>query len=76
MEDVDSTGSRLRKIIIPNVLQLVAILGILIFGVAYIIPLIQEAFAASGTTQQLPAITVGFVDFAINYLKFGIYPLY
>ncbi len=63
MEDVDSTGSRLRKIIIPNVLQLVAILGILIFGVAYIIPLIQEAFAASGTTQQLPAITVGFVDF-------------
>ena len=63
MEDVDSTGSRLRKIIIPNVLQLVAIIGLLIFGVAYIIPLIQEAFEASGTTQQLPGITVWFVDF-------------
>ena len=33
LEDVDSTGSRLKKIIIPNVLQLVAIIGILIFGV-------------------------------------------
>ena len=75
MEDVDSTGSRLRKIIIPNVLQLVAILGILIFGVAYIIPLIQEAFAASGTTQQLPGITVGFVDFCNNLFRVWYIPV-
>ena len=34
LEEVDDTGSRLRKIIVPNVLQLVAIIGILIFGVA------------------------------------------
>lgn len=63
LEEVDDTGSRLRKIIVPNVLQLVAIIGILIFGVAYIIPLIQEAFLESGTTQTLPAITIWFVDF-------------
>lgn len=63
LEDVDSTGSRLKKIIIPNVLQLVAIIGILIFGVAYIIPLIQDAFTQSGTTQQLPTITLNFVAF-------------
>ena len=63
LEDVDDTSARLRKIIIPNVLQLVAIIGILIFGVAYIIPLIEEAFAQSGTTQTLPEITLWFVDF-------------
>ena len=63
LEDSDDTSSRLRKIIIPNVLQLVAIIGILIFGVAYIIPLIQEAFEQSGTTQTLPKITVWFVNF-------------
>ena len=75
LEDVDTTGSRLRKIIIPNVLQLVAILGILIFGVAYIIPLIEEAFAASGTTQQLPAITVWFVDFCNGLMRVWYIPV-
>ena len=63
MEDTDSTSDRLKKIIIPNVLQLVAIIGILIFGVAYIIPLIQESFQQAGTTQTLPPITLWFVDF-------------
>ena len=75
MEDVDSTGSRLRKIIIPNVLQLVAIIGLLIFGVAYIIPLIEEAFAASGTTQNLPEITVWFVDFCNSLFRVWYIPV-
>lgn len=63
METSSSTNRTLRNIIIPNALQLLAILGLLIFGVAYIIPLIQEAFAESGTTAQLPGITLWFVDF-------------
>ena len=75
LEDVDSTGSRLKKIIIPNVLQLVAIIGIIIFGVAYIIPLIQEAFAESGTTQQLPSITLKFVAFCNGLIKVWYIPV-
>ncbi len=75
LEDVDSTGSRIKKIIIPNVLQLVAIIGILIFGVAYIIPLIQEAFAKSGTTQQLPGITLWFVDFCNKLIEVWYIPV-
>lgn len=75
LEDTDDTSSRLRRIIIPNVLQLVAILGILIFGVAYIIPLIQEAFAQSGTTQTLPEITLWFVDFCSNLLHVWYIPV-
>ncbi len=75
MESTDDINSRLRKIIIPNVLQLVAIIGILIFGVAYIIPLIQEAFEASGTTQTLPEITLWFVDFCNGLLKVWYIPV-
>ncbi len=63
LETTDTTANRLRKIIIPNVLQLLAIIALLIFGVAYIIPIIQDAFAESGTTQTLPEITLWFVDF-------------
>ena len=75
LEDVDSTGSKIKKIIIPNVLQLLAIIGILIFGVAYIIPLIQEAFAKSGTTQQLPGITLWFVDFCNKLMELWYIPI-
>ena len=63
LEDSDDINSRLKKIIIPNALQLLAIIAVLIFGVAYIIPLIQETFAEVGATTQLPAITLWFVDF-------------
>ena len=69
LEDVDTTSSRLRKIIIPNVIQLVAIIGILIFGVAYIIPLIQNTFEEAGTTQELPGITLWFVDFCSRLVQ-------
>lgn len=75
LEDSDDTSDKLKKIIIPNVLQLVAIIGILIFGVAYIIPLIQEAFAESGTTQTLPEITLWFVDFCNGLLRVWYIPV-
>ena len=75
LEDVDSTTSRLKKIIIPNVLQLLAILGLLIFGVAYIIPLIQEAFEQSGTTQTLPEITLWFVNFCNGLINVWYIPV-
>ena len=75
LEDSDDTASRLRRIIIPNVLQLVAILGILIFGVAYVIPLIQEAFEQSGTTQRLPEITLWFVDFCAGLMQVWYIPV-
>ena len=63
MESSTDTSAKLRKIIVPNAIQLVLLVGLLIFGVAYIIPLIQESFAAAGATTQLPAITLWFVDF-------------
>ena len=75
LEDSDDINSRLRKIIIPNVLQLVAILGILIFGVAYIIPLIQETFSAVGTTQTLPQATLWFLDFCNGFAKIWYIPV-
>ncbi len=75
LEDVDTTSGRLRKIIIPNVLQLLAIIALLIFGVAYIIPLIQDAFAETGTTQTLPEITLWFVDFCNKLMEVWYIPV-
>ena len=63
LESSSDTSAKLRKIIIPNAIQLLLLIALLIFGVVYIIPLIQETFTATGTTAQLPAITLWFVDF-------------
>ncbi len=63
LEESSGTNNALRKIIIPNVIQLVLLLAILIFGVVYIIPMIQDAFSKAGSTAQLPGITIWFVDF-------------
>lgn len=70
MESSTDTSAKLRKIIVPNAIQLVLLVGLLIFGVAYIIPLIQESFAAAGATTQLPAITLWFVDFCNKIARY------
>ena len=67
METSSGTTKTLKSIIIPNAAQLLLLVALLIFGVAYIIPLIQEAFASAGTDTQLPEITLMFVDFC-NYI--------
>lgn len=48
LEESSGTNDALKKIIIPNVIQLVLLLAILIFGVVYIIPMIQDAFQRLG----------------------------
>lgn len=63
LESSSGTTAKLRNIIIPNALQLVLLIGILIFGVVYIIPTIQDSFAKAGSNAKLPAITMGFVAF-------------
>lgn len=75
LEDSDDIGSRLRKIIIPNVLQLLAIIALLIFGVAYIIPIIEEAFTQTGSSDQLLGITIWFVNFCRGLLNVWYVPV-
>ena len=63
LETADDTNGKIRKMIIPNAAMIIVILGILIFGVVYIIPQIEEAFAKAGSSAKLPGITVAFVKF-------------
>ena len=63
LETADDTNGKIRKMIIPNVAMIIVILGILIFGVVYIIPKIEEAFAKADSSAKLPGITIAFVKF-------------
>lgn len=63
IEYLDSNTDTIRKlrgIIIPNAIQLVALVALLFVGSLYTVPTIQNVYNEVGTTDTLPAITISF----------------
>ena len=54
------TIKKLRGIIIPNLIQLVALVVLLFVGSLYTVPTIQSVYDEVGTEATLPAITIAF----------------
>ena len=57
------TTKKLKGIIIPNVLQLIALIVLLFVGSLYTVPTIQKVYADVGSTDELPKITLAFSNF-------------
>ena len=60
LETNSDTSRKLKGIIIPNVIQLVALLALLFVGSLYTVPTIQGVYDAVGTQDKLPSITIAF----------------
>ena len=54
------TVKKLKGIIIPNAIQLVALIVLLFVGSLYTVPTIQSVYDEVGTEDSLPAITIAF----------------
>ncbi len=54
---------KIKGVLIPNIVQMVVLLVMLVAGTIYAIPAIQEVFESVGSTAQLPAITIAFSNF-------------
>lgn len=54
------TTRKLKGIIIPNLIQLIALVVLLFVGSLYTVPTIQSVYDEVGTKDTLPAITIGF----------------
>lgn len=54
------TVRKLKGIIIPNVIQLIALIILLFVGSLYTVPTIQGVYDEVGTEDALPAITIAF----------------
>ena len=67
LEDTERINLRLKSILIPNLIQFVLLIVMLLVGTLYAIPAIQGVFEELGTKDTLPAITLWFQDF-INML--------
>lgn len=78
VEYLDSStalNKKIRQILIPNILQFIILFAILMIGSIYIIPIIQNTFAAVGSTQELPKMTMAFSAFLTQVQKYWYIPV-
>lgn len=54
---------KIKSILVPNIIQFIALLVLLIGGTLIAIPIIQDTLEQVGSSDQLPAITLWFADF-------------
>lgn len=75
LEDADSLSRKVKKILVPNIIQLVLLVVMLIVGTVVAIPAIQNVFDAVGTQETLPAITLWFAGVVDNLVAYWYIPV-
>lgn len=70
LDESEALNKKLKSILIPNIIQFVLLLVMLVVGTLVAIPAIQGIFDELGTEEELPAVTIwfaGFIDDVIQY---------
>jgi len=74
LDETAAMSKKLRGILIPNLVQFVGLLLLLVVGTMVAIPAIQGVFTQMGTADQLPAITLWFKGVLDTLIKFWYIP--
>ena len=75
LDDTESLNRKLRSILIPNIIQFVLLIVMLVVGTLFAIPAIQSVFDEVGTEEELPAITLWFADFMDKAVQYWYIPV-
>ena len=75
LDDTESLNKKLKTILIPNIIQFVLLLVMLVVGTLVAIPAIQGIFDELGTDETLPAVTLWFADFIKKVIKYWYLPV-
>ena len=67
---------KLRNILVPNIIQFVGLLVMLLVGTLVAIPAIQNVYEEMGSTDQLPAITLWFQGVLNGIIKYWYVPTF
>ena len=62
LDDSADLNRRIKKILIPNIIQFAGLIVLLFVGTLVAIPAIQKVFDEVGTTDTLPTVTLWFAD--------------
>lgn len=74
LDDSADINKKLRNILIPNIIQFVALLLMLVVGTLVAIPAIQNVFEQVGSTDQLPTVTIWFKNFLDGLILYWYVP--
>ena len=76
LEDTAALNKKIKGILIPNLVQFVGILVLLIAGTLFAIPMVQGVYESVGSTKQLPEITMWFKGVLDNLVTYWYIPLF
>ena len=76
LDETEALNKKLRSILIPNIVQFVLLIVMLIVGTLVAIPAIQSVFDEIGTEDTLPAITLWFADFLDQAILYWYIPVF
>lgn len=74
LDDTAAMTKRVKSILVPNIIQFVGILVLLVLGTLIAIPMIQDVFDRVGSTDTLSAVTLWFADFLDQVIQFWYIP--
>ncbi len=74
LDDTETLNRKLRTIFIPNIIQFILLIVMLLVGTLFAIPAIQSVYEEVGTEDQLPAITLWFQNFVNMAIKYWYIP--
>lgn len=63
LDESSALNKKIKKILIPNIIQFVGLLVMLVVGTVVAIPAIQGIFDEMGTKDSLPEVTMAFANF-------------
>lgn len=67
LDETTTRNKKIKSILVPNIVQFVAILVLLIVGTVFVLPAIEDVFQQMGSSVGVPKITKDFMNF-INWL--------
>ena len=74
LDDSADITKKVKKIVIPNVLQFIGLMIMLVVGTLVAVPAIQNVYDSVGSTDTLPAITLWFSNFVNGVIKYWYIP--
>lgn len=74
LDETEALRKKIKAILIPNLIQFVLLLVLLVVGTLIAIPAIQTIFDELGTEEELPAITLWFAEFLDNLILYWYVP--
>ena len=74
LDDTEAINKKLRSILVPNIIQFILLIVMLVVGTLVAIPAIQNVFDEVGSSATLPGVTLWFADFIDKVIEYWYIP--